>query len=1068
MEQHESPDLEALFERFRTRGDVAALALVFDAAAPELFAVARWIARKKGEPEDLVQQTFLTAIERRASFDATKNVLPWLLGILAMHARKARDRDARGGRVSNDVELADSASGPEESARDSELALAVERAVSSLPETYARVVGLHLSLDLAPREIAARLSLEPGTVRVQLHRGLKLLRESLPPGFAGAIAVSGDGAGLAAVRTSVLKSATASLAPIGVATLSWTSPLFLSIAAVLIAVIGAAAWKLGLSPRASSNTSVAVAHDALEPLPAPVSARAASTELAITSSAEPASAARQTVPPPAKVIGVTYFDERRLHGRLLTPEGKPAVGASVKLTGRPSNSMVVEKYGSPKDWKDPDEVLTDADGRFSVKVTPPRAFQFFLDARRDGCARLSWRWGELANADYDLGETRFDPACTLIARVVDEKGAVLERDYVLSARPALSLGGDRENIIVNSTLDAKTHEYRLEGLPPGRARISGQSKLGNSLPETLVDMQAAAMARLDLVDKSPNPDTQITIKVWTDALGTSAPDPAHFWLRREGAEPRHPVPTPRRVMQYTFDGLEPGEYALEIDDPHYTGWTMPHAKTGELYKVKLVGSAGFKLKVQDGSTHEAITDYRLKIEYLDSHSTPNTFVLRDTDQPIPEGSVYAGVIPGNVALYVQLSNSDTQRFEVAALKPGETRELSLEVGAMHAIRGRVVSSDAPKGTALAIPVQITRGKVAGSPIGHGVMHTGSGVIPEADREMKTDAAGTFAFDRLGKGTYMVRAVWSPWLVTDREVQLDAADAVDIELVEPEHGYLEGRLVLPDAMVNDGLSLELDSAGTGHALSLLHRVQSNPMAEPDSIPPDGKFRFGPLPVGRLTAHLHIGVPVEDGWMRISPDDPFEFDIAAGKTTTLERDLRTTLRGRVRVLVRVDGRAVSSGMVNAGSPVGTGFDASFGSSVNAEGKSIVAGLKPGPVRVQFNAGDGAWGWIDPVVRDMKAGQELKLEYDIQLVKRSVRFLDARTDAVLAKSLVRWRTGFPGKDTSIERGATTDEAGRATIELPIGPVAFLLGGKPTETKVDWTRAPEGELVVRLETRD
>src|SRR5687768_7797638 len=81
------PDLESLFDRFRHHGDVAALTRVFDAAAPELIAVARWMTRHASGAEDLVQQTFLTAIERRESFDSRRNLLPWMLGILASHAR---------------------------------------------------------------------------------------------------------------------------------------------------------------------------------------------------------------------------------------------------------------------------------------------------------------------------------------------------------------------------------------------------------------------------------------------------------------------------------------------------------------------------------------------------------------------------------------------------------------------------------------------------------------------------------------------------------------------------------------------------------------------------------------------------------------------------------------------------------------------------------------------------------------------------------------------------------------------------------------------------------------------
>ena len=74
--------LVRLFERWRSAGDAAALASVFDAVAPELHDVARHLDRRAGEAEDLVQTTFLIALERAETFDASRPLVPWLLGIL--------------------------------------------------------------------------------------------------------------------------------------------------------------------------------------------------------------------------------------------------------------------------------------------------------------------------------------------------------------------------------------------------------------------------------------------------------------------------------------------------------------------------------------------------------------------------------------------------------------------------------------------------------------------------------------------------------------------------------------------------------------------------------------------------------------------------------------------------------------------------------------------------------------------------------------------------------------------------------------------------------------------------
>ncbi len=61
-----------------------------------------------------------------------------------------------------------------------EVRVAVEHAVGLLPDLYRDVVSMHLLQDLSHTEIAARTGREPGTVRVQVFRGLAQLRKLVP------------------------------------------------------------------------------------------------------------------------------------------------------------------------------------------------------------------------------------------------------------------------------------------------------------------------------------------------------------------------------------------------------------------------------------------------------------------------------------------------------------------------------------------------------------------------------------------------------------------------------------------------------------------------------------------------------------------------------------------------------------------------------------------------------------------------------------------------------------------------------------------------------------------------
>ena len=85
-----------LFQRFRDHGDTAALGELFDVVSTDLFRVALYVATNPSDAEDLVQATFLTAIESASGFDASRPLQPWLTGILTNHARRRRrDRSGR-------------------------------------------------------------------------------------------------------------------------------------------------------------------------------------------------------------------------------------------------------------------------------------------------------------------------------------------------------------------------------------------------------------------------------------------------------------------------------------------------------------------------------------------------------------------------------------------------------------------------------------------------------------------------------------------------------------------------------------------------------------------------------------------------------------------------------------------------------------------------------------------------------------------------------------------------------------------------------------------------------------
>ena len=364
--------LDNLFRRFRERGDVDALGRAFDAAAPELLRVARHLCRSEAEAEDAVQASFLTVLERAESFDEERRLLPWMLGILANHARELYRGAAR---VPDAERLTERrVPDPAEEAGDREFAGAVERAVTEVPASYREVVRLHLAGGLSSVEIAAATGLSPGTARVRLHRGLARLRKLLPVGFATGAAGGSAGAGpaargLAALRTEVLAGATrvAEALPSTSSLLVPTSILggFLVSQRFVLVSLAAVLFLLG---------GVWFAHD-MEPFGASTSQEQPSEPIAMErpEPAEPLAA------PAAETEAPAAAPERRS----LEP-GSPTVRFSGAVTDLHGPGVMV---AGAEVWTTPvgetervQRAETDERGRFSFEAAPEEEDTIFIEA----------------------------------------------------------------------------------------------------------------------------------------------------------------------------------------------------------------------------------------------------------------------------------------------------------------------------------------------------------------------------------------------------------------------------------------------------------------------------------------------------------------------------------------------------------------------------------------------------------------------------------------------------------------------------------------------------------------
>lgn len=422
-------ELDRLFDRFRRKGDLQALGAVFDATAPELLRVAMSLVRDPAEADDLLQETFLTAIQRAQRFDAERRLVPWLLGILVHHAKEGRRQRLRPLDPTRLVPRAEIT--PELESHGRELEAELERAMSELDARERSVLEAYLRHGKGAAEIASEIGAAPGAVRMQIHRGLDRLRKALPAGLALGAAGAANAQGLAGVRGAVLRageSAAETLAPgagsalgAGMAGMLMANKLAV-VGAVVALVAGMFLLRSLGGERESLQEGGAVARAEAPPPPSQAGAGLATPAL-------PAATAARGSSPAARVAAQPTVDPDRagLRGRVLEPDGRPAAGLEVALLQIDEHELFPAPLATLATSGEL-QVLrastrTDEDGRFllaGASVGSLSALGVDLGGKRATLRMLDAHLEPGATAD--LGDVVLAPALAVRGRIVDERG----------------------------------------------------------------------------------------------------------------------------------------------------------------------------------------------------------------------------------------------------------------------------------------------------------------------------------------------------------------------------------------------------------------------------------------------------------------------------------------------------------------------------------------------------------------------------------------------------------------------------------------------------------------------
>jgi RNA polymerase sigma-70 factor (ECF subfamily) len=150
-------------------GDRAAFAALYAAYTRMVHGIL--LARvPRADVDDLAQDVFLQAMERLRSLRDAGAFGGWLAAIARNRATDYLRCAPRTTELPDEVGTVDA---------DHTDALAVLAVIQTLPDAYRETLVLRLVEGMTGPEIAARTGLTAGSVRVNLHRGMKQLRERL-------------------------------------------------------------------------------------------------------------------------------------------------------------------------------------------------------------------------------------------------------------------------------------------------------------------------------------------------------------------------------------------------------------------------------------------------------------------------------------------------------------------------------------------------------------------------------------------------------------------------------------------------------------------------------------------------------------------------------------------------------------------------------------------------------------------------------------------------------------------------------------------------------------------------
>ena len=174
-------------------GDKAALSQLVNTYSERIYNLALRILRKKEDAEDILQETFLTVIEKLHTFDGRSSFFTWIYRIATNASlMKLRKKKVIFQEIAEDPEYTESVESrvfvdwsqdPSINVLDEEIKQKLDEAINKLSDIYRSVFVLRDIEGLSIKETSAILDITEENVKIRLRRARQFLRDYLSDYF---------------------------------------------------------------------------------------------------------------------------------------------------------------------------------------------------------------------------------------------------------------------------------------------------------------------------------------------------------------------------------------------------------------------------------------------------------------------------------------------------------------------------------------------------------------------------------------------------------------------------------------------------------------------------------------------------------------------------------------------------------------------------------------------------------------------------------------------------------------------------------------------------------------------